>query len=78
MLPCRQRQFFDTDSCVLYGFEAKCVSVHWELTLGKWDRLGGLSGLSGSSKKDEKKQIFHQDLLNLLGMEAESERSHNK
>lgn len=35
------------------GLEAKCVTVYWELTFGKWDQLAGGSGLSGSSARME-------------------------
>lgn len=58
-----------------WGFWIKCISRCWELTLRNGDRVG--VGAEGILRKEESR-MFHQDLLNLLGLGAESEESHNR
>lgn len=72
---CCRKFFWDPDRFGHWGFWIKCISRCWELTLRNGDRVG--VGAEGILRKEESR-MFHQDLLNLLGLGAESEESHNR
>lgn len=65
-----RRLWWGRDRCSHLGSQVKCVCRYWELILKNGDDLGW--EMRGVHRREESR-VVHHDLLNLLGMGAESE-----
>lgn len=54
-----------------WGFHVKCIFRYWELTLRNEHELGAC--MANGVQWKEENRVFNQDLLDLLGMGADSE-----
>lgn len=66
-----RKVFWGHEKCGCWGFQVKCASMYWELTLRSGNSLGE-EGTEWVHRREEGR-VLHQDLLGPLGMGTESE-----